>query len=117
MVDELTAIAFANGTDYAEFIEEGGQFSCKPVIPEDKENAVAQIKQGRYGVEISLYDKFKAIDMLRQLCKLDGFGEYKSVTIIDDMGSPEPYSLKDKLYGSYEDNDNSDNSEEDYDER
>ena len=61
---ELRNIAFADIGDYIEVGE--GQVFIKPTaqIPVDRLFAVASIKQTAGGVELKLYDKLKALEML-----------------------------------------------------
>lgn len=85
VLNELAMIAFANGTDFAQVVEEPiivngryvkdpdtGQLRKQEVVrivptdelPEDKKRAIAGIKEGRYGVEVSTCDKVKALELL-----------------------------------------------------
>lgn len=62
---ELAAIAFANGTDFA-IITHNGLVRLTPTdeVPEEKRKAVASIKEGQYGTEIKLHDKVRALELL-----------------------------------------------------
>ncbi len=85
VLNELAMIAFANGTDFAQVVEEPiivngryvkdpdtGQLRKQEVVkivptdklPEDKKRAIAGIKEGRYGVEVATCDKVKALELL-----------------------------------------------------
>ena len=85
VLNELARIAFANGTDFAQVVDEpiiqNGQYVRNPdtgqlrkqevvkVIPtdqltEDKKKAISGIKEGKYGVEVATCDKVKALELL-----------------------------------------------------
>jgi len=106
VLNELAMIAFANGTDFAQVIDEpiihNGQYIRDPdtgqlrkqevvkVIPtdqltEDKKKAISGIKEGKYGVEVSTCDKVKALELLgrhlgmfKDKVELSGLNEEKS---------------------------------------
>jgi len=82
---ELAAIAFAKGTDFAKVVDEpiisNGGYVIDPdtgkvktyktveviatdKIPEDKQKAIAGIKETKYGIDVSTYDKVKALELL-----------------------------------------------------
>lgn len=82
---ELAAIAFAKGSDFAQVVDEpiiqGGKYVVDPdtgkvkttqmvkvfsteKIPEDKQKAIAGIKEGKYGIEVAQCDKVKALELL-----------------------------------------------------
>lgn len=64
VLQELAAIAFARATDYAEV--KGGVTIVKPTatLTEDQVRAIAGIKNGVNGVELKLYDKKGALELL-----------------------------------------------------
>jgi len=85
VLNELFAIAKAKGTDFAQIVEEKiivhgqyvidpdtGQMKTQEVVkitptdklPEDKQKAIAGIKEGKYGIEVSTCDKVKALELL-----------------------------------------------------
>ena len=66
VLEELAAIAFAKGTDFAQ-VDECGEVDLVPTsdLSEEKKKAIASIKQGPYGrAEIKLHDKLRALEML-----------------------------------------------------
>lgn len=67
---ELKAIAFSNGSDYAEMKNNKVQFKDTDTLDQDKKRAIASIKQTREGKQIDTYDKLKAIDMLVKYTKM-----------------------------------------------
>lgn len=64
VLQELAAIAFAKATDYAEV--EDGQVIIKDTVNLDEQQvkAIAGIKEGKYGIEVKLNDKEKALKLL-----------------------------------------------------
>lgn len=65
VLEELAAIGFANGTDFAT-ITHNGLVRLTPTdeVPEEKKKAVASIKEGQYGTEVKLHDKVRALELL-----------------------------------------------------
>lgn len=65
VLQELAAIAFANGTDFAT-VGRNGLVSLTPTdeLSEQKKKAVASIKEGQYGTEVKLHDKVRALELL-----------------------------------------------------
>lgn len=65
VLEELAAIAFANGTDFVT-ITETGLLNVKPTrkVPKEKLPAIASIKYNQLGVEIKLHDKVRALELL-----------------------------------------------------
>ncbi len=85
VLNELAAIAFSNGSDFAQVIEEpiiiNGSYVMDPdtgriktqetvsITPTDKlteeqKKAIAGIKEGRNGIEVNTYDKVRALELL-----------------------------------------------------
>ena len=85
ILKELANIAFANGTDFAKVVcrevpmttvdEEGMlqtvtklqqlvEIKDTSTIPPEKRAAISGIKEGKYGIEVSSYDKVKALELL-----------------------------------------------------
>lgn len=85
VLKELYAIASANGSDFVQVVEEpiiiNGSYVMDPdtgdlkkqevvkiiptdKLPEEKQKAIAGIKEGRHGVEISTCDKVRALELL-----------------------------------------------------
>lgn len=77
VLQELAAIAFANGADYAKIVKNGPQETVERIptdsLPPEKLAAIACIKSGRNGIEIRLHDKVKALELLgKYLGTFDG---------------------------------------------
>lgn len=65
VLEELAAIAFANGTDFAT-ITHNGLVRLTPTseLPDEKRKAIASIKEGQWGTEVKVHDKVKALELL-----------------------------------------------------
>ena len=65
VLEELAAIAFANGADFAT-VNQNGIVRITPTseLPEEKRKAIASIKEGANGTEIKTYDKVRALELL-----------------------------------------------------
>ena len=65
VLQELAAIAFANGTDFVT-ITGAGLLSVKPTseVAKEKLPAIAGIKYNQLGIEIKLHDKVRALELL-----------------------------------------------------
>jgi phage terminase small subunit len=110
VLKELYEIAKANGSDFAQVVQEpiiqNGQYVRDPdtgqlrkqdvvkVVPtdqltDDKKKAIAGIKEGKYGVEVATCDKVKALELLgRHLGMFKDKVEVEGnigVNIIDDV--------------------------------
>ena len=65
VLQELAAIAFANGTDFVT-VNRNGLLDIKATtdVPREKLPAIAGIKYNQTGVEIKLHDKVRALELL-----------------------------------------------------
>ena len=66
VVHELAKVAFANGTAYAKVTDGGTRVELTDTdnLTEDQRAAVSGIKEGKFGIEVSTYDKVKALELL-----------------------------------------------------
>lgn len=85
VLKELAQVAFANGTDFARVVvrevpmttvdEDGNLQTVTKLqqlvevkdtdrIPPEKRAAIARIKEGKYGIEVSSHDKVRALELL-----------------------------------------------------
>lgn len=64
VLEELAAIAFAKATDYAEVKGECVRIKDTDALDEQQIRAIAGIKEGKYGIELKLNDKEKALELL-----------------------------------------------------
>lgn len=62
---ELAAIGFARATDFVK-IDGSGYVRLTPTdnLTEEQQRAIASIKDGKFGVELKLYDKVRALEKL-----------------------------------------------------
>lgn len=77
VLNELAAIAFSNGSDFAKVITRMGknklgedveyqdvELELTDKLPAEKKKAIAGIKMGKNGIEVSTCDKVKALELL-----------------------------------------------------
>lgn len=74
ILQELAAVAFANGTDFMKVVGAGSAVALlTDEVPPEKLPAIAGIKNNQYGVEIKLHDKVRALELLgKHLGTFDG---------------------------------------------
>jgi len=92
IIQELAAIAFANGSDFAEVVEsesdglfQSVKFKATEKLPVEKRSAISSIKSGSAGMEVKTYDKLKAMELLgKYLGYLDGNGDKGKATSLAD---------------------------------
>lgn len=65
VIEELAAVAFANGSDFVQ-VTPRGTVRVIPTeeIPQGKRRAISVIKDGAYGPEIKTHDKVRALELL-----------------------------------------------------
>lgn len=66
VLQELARVAFANGTTYAK-VTSGGtrvELANTDELTNDQRAAISSIKEGKFGVEVSTYDKVRALELL-----------------------------------------------------
>lgn len=64
VLQELAAIGFAKGTDYASVVSGVVLVTDTDQLTEQQKAAIVSIKQTKEGVEIKLADKYKALELL-----------------------------------------------------
>lgn len=64
VIEELAAIAFARATDYAQVKKGMVQIKDTDELSEKQVKAIAGIKEGKFGIELKLNDKEKALELL-----------------------------------------------------
>lgn len=65
MIAELAAIAFADRTELAKVDKNGSvKFAPTDSLPDDVKKVISGIKEGKFGTEVSSYDKVKALELL-----------------------------------------------------
>lgn len=80
VITELAKVAFANGTMYAKV--SGGIVVLTETdrLTEDQRAAVSGIKEGKFGIEVSTYDKVKALELLGKHLGVFNAGASASLT-------------------------------------
>lgn len=63
---ELAKVAFANGANYAKVAGGGTRVDLTDTdrLTGDQRAAIACIKEGKFGIEVSTYDKLRALELL-----------------------------------------------------
>ena len=64
VLEELAAIAFARATDFAEVVDDRVIIKDTAGLTEQQVKAIAGIKEGKFGIELKLNDKEKALELL-----------------------------------------------------
>lgn len=64
VLEELAAIAFARATDFAEIKDDCVIIKDTAGLTEQQIKAIAGIKEGKFGIELKLNDKEKALELL-----------------------------------------------------
>lgn len=64
VLEELAAIAFARATDFAEIKDDRVIIKDTAGLTERQIKAIAGIKEGKFGIELKLNDKEKALELL-----------------------------------------------------
>lgn len=101
VVKELAAIAFARATDYA--VVKGGTVCIKDTdsLSDEQIRAIAGIKDGKFGVEVRLNDKEKALELLgRHLGMWNDKLDINTPAIDDSIKEMEAYFEQLKESGS-----------------
>lgn len=91
MISELAAIAFADRTELAKVDKNGCvKFTSTDSLSDDVKKVISGIKEGKFGTEVSSYDKVRALELLGKhlgiFDKKDNNGDdVQEVRIIDDI--------------------------------
>lgn len=64
VIKELAAIAFAKATDYASVRNGNVEIRDTDELTEEQIKAIAGIKEGKFGIEVKLNDKEKALELI-----------------------------------------------------
>lgn len=66
VLNELAAVAFANGADFASVATESGVVTFVPTekLTPEKKKAISSISEGKFGTEVKTYDKIRALELL-----------------------------------------------------
>ena len=64
VIEELAAIAFARATDFVQIVDGCVVLTDTKELSETQIKAIAGIKEGKFGIELKLNDKEKALELL-----------------------------------------------------
>ena len=64
VIEELAAIAFARAADFAQIVNGNVVLTDTADLTESQIKAIAGIKEGKFGIELKLNDKEKALELL-----------------------------------------------------
>ncbi|MDE6260679.1 MAG: terminase small subunit [Oscillospiraceae bacterium] len=66
VIQELAKVAFADGTMYARVVGGGRavELTDTAKLTADQRAAISCVKEGKYGIEVSTYDKVRALELL-----------------------------------------------------
>lgn len=101
VIQELAAIAFAKVTDYAAV--KGGSVEIRDTdaLTDEQIRAISGIKEGKFGIELKLNDKEKALELLgRHLGMWNDKLDIKTPAIDESIKEMEDYFERQKESGS-----------------
>ena len=82
VLQELAAIAFARASDFAQIVKGRVVLTNTADMSDEQIRAIAGIKQGKFGIELKLNDKEKALELLGR--HLGMFKDRVEVSGLDD---------------------------------
>lgn len=101
VIQELAAIAFSKITDYAAVKDDMVKIKDTNELTENQIRAISGIKEGKFGIELKLNDKEKALELLgRHLGMWNDKLDIKTPAIDDSMKEMEAYFEQRKASGS-----------------
>lgn len=101
VVQELADIAFSKVTDYATVKDDMVKIKDTDELTENQIRAISGIKEGKFGIELKLNDKEKALELLgRHLGMWNDKLDIKTPAIDDSMKEMEAYFEQRKASGS-----------------
>lgn len=101
VLQELAYIAFAKVTDYATVKDDVVKIKNTDELKEEQIRAISGIKEGKFGIELKLNDKEKALELLgRHLGMWNDKLDIKTPAIDDSIKEMEAYFEQQKASGS-----------------
>ena len=101
VLQELAYIAFARVTDYATVRNDVVKIKNTDELTEEQIRAISGIKEGKFGIELKLNDKEKALELLgRHLCMWNDKLDIKTPAIDESIKEMEAYFEQQKASGS-----------------
>ena len=105
VLKELAAIGFSRATDFVKITERGiVQLTPTDTLGDEQRRAISSIKEGKFGVELRLHDKLRALQMIGEHIGMFTGKESEQ----DDIEDDGLMSALDKLAGNlFDDGDDS----------
>lgn len=104
VLKELAAIGFAKATDYVQIRDGCVHLTETDALAEEQRRAISSIKEGKFGVELRLHDKLRALQMIGEHIGMFTGKEAER----DDIEDDGLMSALDKLAGNlFDDGDDS----------
>lgn len=101
VLQELAYIAFARVTDYATVKDDVVKIKNTDELTEEQIRAISGIKEGKFGIELKLNDKEKALELLgRHLGMWNDKLDIKTPAIDESIKEMEAYFEQQKASGS-----------------
>ena len=101
VLQELAYIAFARVTDYATVRDDVVKIKNTDELTEEQIRAISGIKEGKFGIELKLNDKEKALELLgRHLGMWNDKLDIKTPAIDESIKEMEEYFEQQKASGS-----------------
>lgn len=101
VLQELAYIAFARVTDYATVKDDIVKIKNTDELTEEQIRAISGIKEGKFGIELKLNDKEKALELIgRHLGMWNDKLDIKTPAIDDSIKEMEAYFEQQKASGS-----------------
>lgn len=101
VLQELAYIAFARVTDYATVRDDVVKIKNTDELTEEQMRAISGIKEGKFGIELKLNDKEKALELLgRHLGMWNDKLDIKTPAIDESIKEMEEYFEQQKASGS-----------------
>ena len=101
VLQELAYIAFARVTDYATVRDDVVKIKNTDELTEEQIRAISGIKEGKFGIELKLNDKEKALELLgRHLGMWNDKLDIKTPAIDESVKEMEAYFEQQKASGS-----------------
>ena len=101
VLQELAYIAFARVTDYATVRDDVVKIKNTDELTEEQMRAISGIKEGKFGIELKLNDKEKALELLgRHLGMWNDKLDIKTPAIDESIKEMEAYFEQQKASGS-----------------
>ena len=90
VLSELAAIAFSDFSKFAAISDDGNGeqviiLTATDRLSSDSRKAISSVKAGTKGIEIKLYDKLRALELLGRVCGIYGSGDSDEKEAIENL--------------------------------